>query len=104
ARRQLGEVGREDAVLGELEPETLVVAPRALDQLDVVEVMRDKAPHGRVVAVELVPRCDLRGVQVVMDEHLVGNLELEIFGPLAHASAPGLAYGPEGRYHAWTNH
>ena len=83
---ELREVGGEHTVLGELEPEPFVVAPGSLDQLGVVEVVGDQAADGRILAVELVPRGDLRGIHVVVDEHLVRDLKFEIFGPLAHRS------------------
>ena len=103
ARRELGEVRREDAVLGELEPEALVVAPGPLDQLDVVEVVRHEPTHRRVLAVELVPRSDLRSLHVVVDEHLVRDLQFEIFGPLAHALLLG-SPTVGARIAGWTNH
>ena len=50
------------------------------------ERLGDQAANGGVVAVELVTRRDLRGVHVVVDEHLVRDLQFEIFGPLSHRS------------------
>src|SRR6266508_4365819 len=50
AGRELSQVRRQDAVLGELEPEPLVVAPRALDELDGAQVVRHgEAAKRRVV-------------------------------------------------------
>ena len=77
---------REHAVLGELEPQPLVVAPRSLDQVHRAEVVgNDKPADGRVVAVELVAVRDLGRVDVVANEDLLRDVD--VFRPLAHWSS-----------------
>src|SRR6266511_2843178 len=72
ARLQLGDVGGEDLVAGQVEPQAPVVAPGPLRHLHVPEVVRDDQALDRwVLAVELVPCGDLRRrpVPLLVGEH-----------------------------------
>jgi hypothetical protein len=87
ARLQLREVRSEDLVAGQVEEVAAVVAPGALQEFHLAEVVGDDEPlERRVCAVELVTGRDLGAGQVLL---LVGQ-DAELVVP-AHDSSPSMA-------------